>query len=251
MVGERRISAVIQARMGSTRLPGKVLLPLGDRQVLWHLIERLKTAEWLDEIVVATTEEEEDDSIADFVEVLKEEKVRLFRGPEEDVLSRYYLALREDPPDLVVRVTGDSPLVCVEHMREMVDHLVAEGLDGVDAHHEATGLTVGFGSEVYRYQAICDAYLLAMHPEEREHVSLFIKRRPQAFSVAYLKPEAGLCSKARLTLDTPEDYGLLSEVYRRFYRRGRIVDCRQVLEWLGEHPYLMNGAYEEGRRSIR
>ena len=228
----RKVVAGVQARMGSSRLPGKVLKPLAKRPVLWHILQRLERAKYLDEVVVATGEGRGDDEIAGFLEWLQPEGVRLFRGSEEDVLERFYLAVRRSHPDLVVRVTGDTPLLCTEHLDQMVKHVVETGCDGADAHHEATGLTLGFGSEVYSHQALVEAHLLAREPREREHVSLFIKERPELYDISYLQPEPELCSKYRLTLDTEEDYQRLDRLYRLFYRPGEVVDCRTVLTWL-------------------
>ncbi len=239
MYRNQRIVAVVQARMGSSRLPGKVLLPLGGRPVLWHVIERLTEVDLLDEIVVATTERPEDDGIVDFVRWIDEPALRVFRGPEKDVLERFYLALCDEPPDVVVRVTADSPLVSTEYMRQLVIRVVEDDLDGADGHHDNCGLTLGFGSEAYRYRALVDAHLLAIRPEEREHVSLFIRHRPHAFRLANPEPESGLCSDLRLTLDYPEDLELLSRVYDALYRPGRLVDCRRVLEWLERRPDLV------------
>ena len=232
MQGEKKVVAVVQVRMGSERLPGKVLKPLAKRPVLWHILQRLERVECLDEVVVATGESRSDDEIAGFLEWLRPKGVRLFRGPDEDVLERFYLALREDPPELVVRVTGDTPLVCTEHLAKMVEHVAETGCDGADAHHQATGLTLGFGSEVYTHQALVEAHLLARERREREHVSLFIKERPDLYDVSYLKPQREYCSPYRLTLDTEEDYHRLERLYRLFYRPGEVVDCRAVLNWL-------------------
>lgn len=235
----QKIVAVIQARMGSSRLPGKVLKPLCDRPVLWHIIERLKRVDLIDAIVVATSDRRQDDDIIDFLEWLDDPMVRAFRGSHEDVLDRLYQALCQDPPDVVVRVTADTPLISPDHLRRLVIHLVEEGLDGVDAHQDTTGLSLGFGSEAYRYQALVDAHLLAVHPEEREHVSLFIKNRPHAFAVDYPEPDPALQANLRLTLDYPEDYELLRIVYRALYRPGEIIDCRQVVQWLESRPDLI------------
>ncbi len=232
------VTGVIQARMGSTRLPNKVLMELAGRPVIWHVIERLKSVEGLDEIIVATSTKACDDLLADYIEQLDEPGVDIFRGPEQDVLKRFYLALEKSPTDLVVRVTGDSPLVCPHHLQKMLHHIVEHRLDGVDAHREKTGLTLGLGSEVYHHQALVDAHLLSACPVEREHVSLFIKRRPRAFRVEYPAPERELCSDYRLTLDYPDDYRLLRTIYQEMYRPGCIVDCRRVLDWLRSRPQV-------------
>lgn len=234
----RRIAAVIQARMGSTRLPGKVLMPLCDRPVLWHVIQRLKAVGCIDDIIIATSITAEDDSIVRFVEELDDPAVKYLRGPEDDVLERFYLAICQNTPDVVARITADSPLLSIRHLRKMLTLLVDRQLDGVDAHHHQTGLTLGFGSEAYHHQALVDAHLLAAKPAEREHVSLFIKERPYAFRVEYPEPHTALCTDFRLTLDYPEDYRLLCEIYDALYRPGEVIDCLQVVQWLRHRPEL-------------
>lgn len=234
-----KVVAVVQARMSSERLPGKVLMPLAGRPALWHIIERLKRVRAIDEVIVATSDRSEDDPIDALVGWLADPKVRSFRGSRDDVLSRFYLALAETDADVVVRITGDTPLICVEHLERMLEHLQTSPSVGVDAHFARTGLTLGFGSEAYRVGAIVDAHLLAMRPEEREHVTLFIKERAQVYPVDYIKPDAALCSGFRLTMDYPEDYALLREIYDALYRPGDIVDCRRVLEWLHRRPDLV------------
>ncbi|RAL20713.1 spore coat protein [Lujinxingia litoralis] len=246
-----KVVAVVQARMSSERLPGKVLMPLAGRPALWHIIERLKRVRALDEVIVATSDRSEDDPIASLIEWLGDPKVSLFRGSRDDVLSRFYLAVVDRDPEFVVRITGDTPLVCVEHLERMLEHLRSGGVDGVDGHHGRTGLTLGFGSEVYRTGALIDAHLLAMRPEEREHVSLFIKERPEVYRVEYLEPDPALCSGFRLTMDYPEDYALLREIYAALYRPGDIVDCQRVLEWLHRRPDLVERNAHCLQRSAR
>lgn len=236
MLDDRSIIAVIQARMGSTRLPGKVLLPLADRPALWHVIQRLKSLSYLDQIIVATSKEEEDDSIVHFVRWLEDPRVSCFRGPHEDVLARFYLAIKDQAPDYFVRVTGDSPLVCPEHLDRMIRCMISEELDGLDGHREKTGLTLGFGSEVYSFDALRVAHRAAMHPREREHVSLFIKERSSEFAVGYLPPDPILRSPFRLTLDYPEDYSLLSHIYDELYHEGELLSCHRVINYLEAHP---------------
>ncbi len=214
-------------------------MPLCHRPVLWHVIERLRAVGCVDDIIVATSVAPVDDAIVRFVEGLDESDIRCIRGSEEDVLERFYLAICRHSPDVVARITADSPLLSVRHLRRMLTHLVDHQLDGVDAHHHKTGLTLGFGSEAYHYQALVDAHLLAVNPVEREHVSLFIKKRPYAFRVAYPEPRTALCTDFRLTLDYPEDYRLLSAIYDALYEPGTVVDCLQVVQWLRRRPDLV------------
>lgn len=250
MIGNQRIIAVVQARMGSTRLPGKVLKPLAKRPVLWHVLERLRTLDFLDEIVVATSSKKENDQLEAFLRWLEPEKTRWLRGDEEDVLSRFAQAIedakvRGERPDLVVRVTADTPLLSTQHLEAMVEHLVASGCDGVDGHYEKTGLTLGFGTEVYRTEALLDAHREAERREEREHVSLFIKDHPERYHTAYLRPQEELISSHRLTLDRWEDYWQLENIYSHFYRAGKPVECSQALAWLRERGCSCCGAQEQ------
>ncbi|TXD36698.1 spore coat protein [Lujinxingia vulgaris] len=251
MTERAKVVAVVQARMSSERLPGKVLMPLAGRPALWHIIERLKRVSQIDEIIIATSDRTDDDPIEALVSWLNTPGVRLFRGSRDDVLSRFYLALAQTEAEVVVRITGDTPLICVEHLERMLTHLLQSDAIGVDGHFARTGLTLGFGSEAYRVSALVDAHLLAMRPEEREHVTLFIKERPQVYPVDYLKPDPALCSDFRLTMDYPEDYALLREIYDALYRPGDIVDCRRVLEWLHRRPDLVERNAHCLQRSAR
>ncbi len=235
MVGGREVVVIIQARMGSSRLPGKVLKPLADRPVLAHILERVQAMKGVDQVVVATGEGPSDDKLAAFVE--EQRGVGLVRGDEEDVLGRYYQGLMEVAPraEVVVRITGDSPMVCIPWVERGIELLVHGGVDGVDLSTEATGLTRGFGAGVYRRQALIDAHLLANDRREREHVTLFIKRRRAAFEVMVPRVEQGLQSEHRLTLDFAEDYAVLQRLYEALYRPGEPIDCRRALRWLEAH----------------
>ncbi|MFU8804294.1 MAG: cytidylyltransferase domain-containing protein [Bradymonadaceae bacterium] len=236
MIDNRSIIAVVQARMGSTRLPGKVLMPLADRPALWHVIERLESLDYLDGIIIATSEGEDDDSIVHFLGWLNDPFVTCFRGSENDVLGRFYHALSSNPPEYFLRITGDSPLLCVEHLDRMIRTMIDEDLDGVDAHRQTTGLTLGFGGEAYTFDALQAAHRASRDVGEREHVSLFIKERAGEFRVGYVEPDPGLCTNYRLTLDYAEDYALLSYLYDELYREGELLDCREVLDYLRAHP---------------
>lgn len=232
----KRITGLIQARFGARRLPGKVLMPLAGRPVLWHVIRRLCSRSWFDEIVVATTEKKEDDGVVDVVNGVEDERVRSVRGAVDDVLERLYVACEKEPSDWVVRVGADTPLVCLSHLRKMVDYMDEHRLDMVSANPDRTGLTRGMECEVMAHQALVDAHLLAADSVEREHVSMFVERHHRVFRLAYPDPTPWLCSEYRLSLDYPEDYNLLRRLYGELYQSNRLLDCRQVLAWLRCHP---------------
>ncbi len=232
-----RVAAVVQARMGSSRLPGKVLMPLAGQPALWHVAQRLRAQPLIDTIYIATSTLGQDDPIADFVRGL--EGVRLFRGSEDDVLARYYHCVRDVRPEIVLRVTGDVPLVSLRHMTRLLTRLMErEDLAGIASTYKYSALPVGFGHEAFRFSALEAAHLEARLPEEREHVTTFIKTHPERFKVEILEAEEALRGPFRFALDYPQDYALLQEIYDRLYRPGEIIDTLDVIELMRSEPDL-------------
>ncbi len=247
---DRRVVAIVQARMGSSRLPGKVMRPLAGRTVLAHVLDRVEAMELVDEVVVATSEAGADDRLAAWLQ--ERRGVMVVRGDEEDVLERYYQAVMEVGvgAEVVVRITGDSPLVCIPWVQRGVKMLVDRQVEGVDLSTEATGMTRGFGAGVYTARAVIDAHLLARKAEEREHVTLFIKRHRSAFEVIAPPASAELRTGYRLTLDYEEDYQVLRRLYEALYRRGKPIDCREAVRWLEAHPQVAGLNAHRGQRRV-
>lgn len=232
-----RVAAVVQARMGSSRLPGKVLMPLAGRPALWHVSQRLRAQPLIDAIYIATSTREQDDPIADLVAGL--EGVHLFRGSEDDVLARCYHCVEDVRPEIVLRVTGDVPLVSLRHMTRLLTALMErEDLDGIASTYKYSKLPVGFGHEAYRFPALEAAHREAKLPEEREHVTTFIKTHPDRFEVEILEAEDALQGPFRFALDHPEDYALLQAIYDRLYRPGEVIDTVDVIELMQSNPDL-------------
>jgi len=223
--------------MRSSRLPGKVLMPLAGKPALWHLAQRLRAQPLIDAIYVATSTLEQDDPIADFVTGL--EGVQLFRGPEDDVLARYYQCVKDVHPEIVLRVTGDVPLVSLRHMTRVLTTLMErDDLAGIASNYKHSKLAVGLGHEAFRFSALEAAHLEATLPEEREHVTTFIKTRPDRFKVEVLMAENALRGPFRFALDYPEDYALLQAIYDRLYRPGEIIDSLDVIDLMNAEPDL-------------
>ena len=232
-----RVAAVVQARMRSTRLPGKVLMPLAGRPALWHVAQRLRAQPLIDAIYIATSTLEQDDPIADLVTTL--EGVHLFRGSEDDVLARYYHCVKDVRPEIVLRVTGDVPLVSLRHMTRLLTTLIErDELAGIASNYKHSELAVGFGHEAFRFSALEAAHFEATLPEEREHVTTFIKTHPDRFKVEVLKAEEALRGPFRFALDYPEDYALLQAIYDCLYRRGEIIDSLDVIDLMKSEPEL-------------
>lgn len=158
--------AILQARMGSLRLPGKVLKEICGQPILWHIIERVKQAKKIDEIIVATTEEKEDDPIEDYV---KSMGIRCFRGSAENVLDRFFHAAVFYHAEIIVRLTADNPLVDPQILDQLIYYF-----DGCGFSYASTsGYPLGLGAEVFSFGALDEAYVKANKAYEKEHVCFF------------------------------------------------------------------------------
>jgi spore coat polysaccharide biosynthesis protein SpsF len=206
--------AILQARMTSTRLPGKVMAPLLGEPMIARQIERLRRSRRIDDLLVATSAEPSDDPLAAWCDAAG---VALYRGDLHDVLGRFCGALRLYPAArTVLRLTADCPLADWTVIDALVDRHLAE-----DADYSSNVLTErtfqhGLDAEVMRSQALFAAEAEATDPYEREHVTPFIYRRPERFRLASLTRTPSY-AHLRWTVDLPEDLAFVREVYERLY----------------------------------
>ncbi len=229
-----RVVVLIQARMGSTRLPGKVLKEVMEKQLLQYLIERLRRVELADEIVIATTTNSEDQQIVDFCHV---EQIPLFRGSSEDVLERFYLAAKTFKADVVVRITADCPLIDPK----LVDQVIKYYLDNYPkydyvSNSHVRSFPVGMDAEVFSFKVLEEAFQESRLPEEHEHVTPFIYRRPNRYHSGLITHEPNL-SHFRLTVDTQEDLDLISLILKELYPKKPEFNMNDVVRVLRvDHP---------------
>lgn len=230
--------AIIQARMGSTRLPGKVLLPLAGRSVLEHTISRVRACHLLDGVVVATTVGAADDAIA-------AEAYRcgatVFRGSEPDVLTRYYQAAVQEGAKRIVRVTSDCPLFDGQLLRKMLERFKQRSALGrIDYLSNTLERTFprGLDAEVFTFEALKEAYDKAATPAEREHVTPYLYNHPEKFALENFASEKDL-SAYRWTLDTAEDYQMIGAICSSLCRLGAQFSTFDVLEFLAAHPEIV------------
>lgn len=212
-LGSTVIGAIIQARMGSQRLPGKVMLPLKGKPVLERVTDRVLSAKLVDSLVIATSGLPEDKPIHEFC---RRKDFKCFRGHPTDVLDRYYHAATHESVDVIVRITSDCPLVD----STVIDDVIARYLK--QSKHSKRPVYVsntlirtyprGLDVEVFSYNALKLAFENATDSVDREHVTPFIYRHPRLFSLDNYENEKDL-SRYRLTLDTAEDYKLLNAIY--------------------------------------
>lgn len=222
---------VVQARMTSTRLPGKVLLPLGGEPMLARLIERLHRVKRADGIVVATTTNAADEPIVALCERLD---VPCHRGSEHDVLSRYADAARLNDAEAVVRITSDCPLIDPA----LVDHLIAIYLEG-DCDYVSNMLPptwpYGMAVEVFSATALREAQAEATQASEREHVTPFIYWHPERYRLRNVESPTDL-SAQRWTVDTREDYELVRRLFETLYPTRPHFGLADVLATMDAHP---------------
>jgi spore coat polysaccharide biosynthesis protein SpsF len=195
------VGIIIQARMGSTRLPGKVLKSIAGKVLLDHVLGRLSLLTCPAKVVVATSALPQDDVIAQHCRALG---VAVFRGSEADVLDRYYQCAKENNFEHVVRLTADNPFTDMEELRRLIEqHLTQHN----DYTHSFGSMPLGVGAEIFTFAALEKSAREGHAPNHREHVNEYIQERPQAFKIGMLEvPAAKRCPDLRLTVDTEEDY---------------------------------------------
>jgi spore coat polysaccharide biosynthesis protein SpsF len=234
-----RTLVVIQARTGSTRLPGKVLLPVAGAPVLVRLLERVLATRARFELVVATTDRPEDDRLAALVHRFG---ARVFRGHPTDLLDRHYRAALAARAEVVVKVPSDCPLIDPAAIDRVLGAFLADPgrYDFVSNLHPPSWPD-GNDVEVMAFAALEQAFRQAAAPHEREHTTPFLWDRPERFRVGNVAWEAGLdlSMTHRLTLDYPDDYSFVAAVYEALWRRDRpVFPLGDILALLEERPEL-------------
>jgi glutamate-1-semialdehyde 2,1-aminomutase/spore coat polysaccharide biosynthesis protein SpsF len=228
-----KLTAIVQARMGSTRLPGKTLLPIEGRPMLWHVVTRVRRSAHIGQIVLATTRKDEDDVLAEFADTYG---LSLYRGEENDVLDRFYQAAVAHRIDHIVRVTPDCPL----HDPQVIDAVVSEYLRG-DCDYASNTLTYtypeGLDVEVFSFGALERAWKEARKPSEREHVTPYMRNHPEAFRIRDVRGPYQ-CGAFHWSVDEPADMDFVRAVYRHLYREGGFFGLEEVLALLKDHPDL-------------
>jgi spore coat polysaccharide biosynthesis protein SpsF len=222
--------AIIQARMGSTRLPGKVLTDLAGEPALVHVVERTRRATTLDAVVVATTAQPADESI---VQLCTERGYPCVRGSEDDVLDRYYRAAQQYHADVVVRITADCPLIEPAIIDHVVQTFRRHRCDYVSNSLPPRTYPRGLDVEVFRFAALARAWHEDTNPTWREHVTPYIRRNPERFSLHAVAHD-GDYSAMRWTVDTEEDLALVRHIYEHF--GNNTFSWQDVLMLLEQHP---------------
>lgn len=226
--------AILQARMGSYRLPGKVLKPILGRPMLDLQIERVKRSKTIDQLVVATSVNPEDRAIAGLCQRVG---VDCFRGDPENVLDRFYRAAKQYKPEHVVRLTGDCPLADPSLIDDLVEFYLAHGCDYASNCHEPS-LPDGLDAEIFSFSALEQAWKEAELPSHLEHVTPFIRSNPERFKIACYRYHTHL-SHLRWVVDEPEDLEFVRRVYEALYPIKPEFGTEDILALLERKPELL------------
>jgi spore coat polysaccharide biosynthesis protein SpsF len=228
------IAAIIQARMGSTRLPGKVMMPLAEQPMIGHTLKRVQSAQAIDAVILATTTHSDDNPLADYAESLG---VQVFRGDEQDVLDRYYQAAKHFSADVIVRITGDCPVIDAAVIDQTVRYFLADAVDYA-SNFVQRHFPDGLDTEVFSFDALEHAWNEAKLPSEREHVTPYIWKNPDKFRLSgYTHPED--LSHYRWTVDEPADFDFMTAVFAELYAENPFFNMRAMLDLLKRRPELM------------
>lgn len=232
------VVAIIQARMGSSRLPNKVMLEICEKPVLWHVVNRTNKSNKIDKIVVATSEDGSNDVIRAYC---AQNDIECFSGSENDVLDRYYKALKHidiEDDDLVVRITADCPLIDPVVIDEVIERHIDTNSDYTSNCIEPT-FPDGLDCEVFKASVLKRAWKEAKLKSEREHVTPYIRNHPEIFRIESYKGDKDL-SDLRWTLDEEEDFQLIKEIYEQLYYETKMFSTKDILSLLENKPSLTN-----------
>lgn len=227
--------AIVQARMSSSRLPGKIMRPVVGKPLLELLVERLKRAVRVDEVVIATTTNDGDDQVENLTQRLG---IGCFRGSEHDVLDRVLRAAHSAQADVIVEITGDCPLIDFQVIDKLVDVYQANDFDYVANVLKRT-FPRGLDTQVFATSVLEEVARSTDDPVDHEHVSLYIYQHPERFRLHNV--ESGLPEEywdLRLTVDTAEDFALIRRIYEELYPVSPGFTLKDIIELFQRQPEL-------------
>lgn len=226
---------IIQARMGSSRLPGKVLREIKGKPLIVHMLDRLKKCQTVDAILLATSDRPED---LPLIDLARNEGVKSFTGSETDVLDRFFQAAKELTPEHVVRCTGDCPLIDPEVTDLVIKHHLEKNKD-YTSNTVTRSYPRGLDTEVMKFAALEKAVHEAKKDYEREHVTPFIWEHPNLFSIEQVVAEPSRqAPEIRLTVDTLEDFNFVQAIFDRLHKKNPAFGVDAILELLRKTPEL-------------
>lgn len=231
-----KIVATVEARMASSRLPGKILKDLAGQPSLQRLVERVRRSKYIQDVIIATTVAPSDDITE---EACKKMGVKVFRGSSDDVLDRVLQAAKSGQADVIVELTGDCPLLDPQLIDDVISRYLEGGHDYVSNNLERT-FPRGMDTQIFSVKVLDEVSKLTQDPADREHVSLYIYEHPERYRLSTIKAaDKFYWPDLRLTVDTPEDYQLISKIYESLYSKNPAFGLAEILEFLEQNPALL------------
>lgn len=230
----KNIAIIVQARMGSTRLPGKVLKEIEEKPMLWHHMNRLKHSKYSPEIIIATSTLEKDKPI---LRLAKELNVNSFAGSHDDVLDRYYQAALKYKVDIIARITSDCPVIDPEVFDKVLEKFLEGNYDYVSNVRPPT-FPDGLDVEIFSFETLKKIWTKAKLASEREGVTGYLGKNIESFNIYNVENEQNL-SYMRWTVDEKEDLEFIREVYKNLYAKKEIFLMDDILKLLKNKPELM------------
>ena len=230
------VIAIIQARMGSTRLQGKVLMEIDGKPMIKFMFDRVKISKLVDKVIIATTNNEIDNSISD---ICRDQNIICYRGSENDVLDRYYNAALPYKPSIIVRLTADCPLIDPNLIDKTINLFISKKVDYASntVPPEIKMFPDGSDVEVFSFENLKKAWINSKDPKEREHVTFYFWKSNNNFSTALLKNKHDW-GKYRITVDYEEDFTLLKNIIRRLKENDKFGYVEEIIEILENEPEL-------------
>jgi spore coat polysaccharide biosynthesis protein SpsF len=225
--------AILQARVSSTRLPGKVLAPILGEPMIARQVERIRRASRIDDLVIATSSDPSDDPLAAWAEA---EGITAYRGSLDDVLGRFVGVIAAHAPDWVVRLTADCPLASPSVIDAVIDYFIESDVDYCSNTLTPT-FPDGLDVEVVRARVLTEIAEISTDPAEREHVTLGVYRRPKRFTLANFAGDTDF-SSLRWTVDTAADLAFVRRVYEALYETTPSFDTGDILDLIERTPGL-------------
>ncbi|MDD3223512.1 MAG: glycosyltransferase family protein [Clostridium sp.] len=222
------IICIVQARMGSERLPGKVIKPILNKPMVLYTLERLNRSKYIDKIILATSNRDIEKPL---VNIVKNSGFEAFLGDEADVLKRYKEASDKYNGDIIIRVTGDCPLIDWTITDNVISHFLMYNYNYVRLD-VPDSFVRGFDVEVFSKSALDKVYECTEDLDDmyREHVTLYMYRHPEQFKIGYVKGDPFYSKDYRLCVDTKEDFRLVSNIYGHF--KDEFVPAKEIIKYL-------------------
>ena len=243
-IAHHKVVAIVQARMGSTRLPGKVMKKIMGRSMLWHIVNRIEKSKFIDKTIIATTRDKKDDVIEDFA---NKYHLGIYRGSENDIVDRFYNAAEKYNADVIVRIWGDCPLIDPEIIDYTMEKFLSYKADYANNFNPPT-FPVGMNVEIYSFNTLEQIWKETNNPFFREYPFEYIYANQNSFRAIYAKNDRDL-SDIHWTVDYIEDFELIKFFFVKLYSKHKVFNMKNILDLIDKHPELRE-VNKELRRNI-